>query len=80
MAHATMEVFTQEELRKYDESNGIAYIACYGKVHDVSDSYHWRNGVHQARHHAGCDLSDALERAPHGVDLVQKLPLVGELE
>jgi len=40
MAHATMEVFTQEELRKYDENNGIAYIACYGKVHDVSDSYH----------------------------------------
>jgi len=46
MAHATMEVFIQEELRKYDESNGIAYIACYGRVHDVSDSYHWRKGVH----------------------------------
>jgi len=46
MAHATVKVFTQEELRKYDESNGIAYIAFYGRVHDVSGSYHWKNGVH----------------------------------
>ena len=73
-----MRIFTEEELRKYDGSNGIAYVACYGKVYDVSDSYHWRAGAHHVVHHAGCNLTDALERAPHGVDLLHKFPIVGE--
>ena len=74
-----MRVFTREELKKYNGSNGITYIACYGKVYDVSNSYHWRKGVHHARHHAGCNLTDALKQAPHTVDLLHKFPIVGEL-
>jgi predicted heme/steroid binding protein len=74
-----MKVFTKEELKKYNGNNGVAYIACYGKVYDVSDSYHWRNGVHQVMHCAGCDLTDALEQAPHGFSLLEKFPIVGEL-
>jgi len=79
MAHEAMKAFTREELRKYDGSNGIAYVACYGKVYDVSDSYHWRNGVHHVSHHAGADLTDALELAPHGFSLLEKFPIIGEL-
>jgi predicted heme/steroid binding protein len=75
-----MKIFTREKLEKYDGSNGIAYIACYGKVYDVSNSYHWRRGVHQVLHHAGGDLSDALEQAPHGFHLLKKFPIVGELQ
>lgn len=74
-----MRVFTKEELQRYDGSKGVAYVACYGKVYDVSGSYHWRNGVHHVLHKAGCDLTGALERAPHGVDLLEKFPVVGEL-
>ncbi len=74
-----MRVFTREELRKYDGSNGIAYVACNGKVYDVSSSYHWRKGVHHAMHSAGHDLTAALGRAPHGLDLLQKFPILGEL-
>ena len=74
-----MRVFTREELRKYDGSNGIAYVACKAKVYDVSSSYHWRKGVHHAMHSAGHDLTSALGRAPHGLDLLQKFPIVGEL-
>lgn len=75
-----MKIFTQEELREYDGSNGVAYIACNGKVFDVSGSYHWRKGVHHFRHLAGADLTDALEQAPHGIDLLEKFPIIGELK
>lgn len=74
-----MKAFTKEELSKYDGSNGIVYIACYGKVYDVSASYQWRKGVHQVTHRAGCDLTDALEWAPHDLSLLERFPVVGEL-
>ena len=50
------------------------------KVYDVSNSYHWRKGVHQAMHHAGHDLSNALKQAPHGIHLLDKFPTIGEIE
>ena len=75
-----MRVFTKEELRKYDGSDGSAtYVACEGKVYDVPQSFHWRRGVHQVTHHAGCDLTEALKEAPHGRDMLDKFPIVGEL-
>jgi len=37
-----MKVFTKKELKKYDGSNGTAYIAFDSKVYDVSESYHWK--------------------------------------
>jgi len=74
-----MKKFTEEELRKYDGSNGVTYIACYGKVYDVSASYHWRKGIHQVMHQAGCDLTKAFEQAPHDISLLEKFPIVGDL-
>ncbi len=73
-----MTVFTEEELHNCDGRNGITYIAYKGKVYDVSGSYHWRKGIHQVMHRAGCDLTDALERAPHTWELLQKFPIIGE--
>jgi predicted heme/steroid binding protein len=74
-----VRVFTKEELKKYDGSDGIAYVAYEGKVYDVSRSFHWKKGVHQVTHYAGRDLTDALKEAPHGVELLHKFPIVGEL-
>lgn len=74
-----VKVFTREELRKYDGSNGIAYVACNGKVYDVSNSYHWRSGIHHVGHRAGCDLTDALKQAPHSISLLEKFPVIGKL-
>lgn len=74
-----MRIFTEEELKKYDGRDGLAYIAYRGKVYDVSASYHWRKGIHHATHRAGCDLTEALEQAPHGIDLLEKFPIVGRL-
>ena len=74
-----MRVLTKEELIKYDGSNGLAYVAYEGKVYDVSQSFHWKGGIHQVTHHAGCDLTYALKQAPHGFDMLEKFPIVGEL-
>jgi len=74
-----MKVFTREELRKYDGSSGVAYIAFRGKVYDVSRSFHWKRGIHQVVHRAGSDLTEVLKEAPHGPDMLDKFPVVGEL-
>jgi predicted heme/steroid binding protein len=74
-----MRTFTREELKKYDGSEGLAYVAYDGKVYDVSQSFLWKKGIHQVVHHAGCDLTEALKKAPHNLDMLDKFPVVGEL-
>ena len=75
-----MRAFIKEELRKYDGvDRSAAYVAYEGKVYDVSQSFHWKRGVHQVTHHAGCDLTEALKGAPHGRDMLDRFPIVGEL-
>jgi predicted heme/steroid binding protein len=73
------KVFTREELRQYDGRHGVVYVACHGKVYDVSRSFQWQKGIHQIVHHAGFDLTEALRKAPHGSDLLDRFPIVGEL-
>lgn len=75
-----MRIFSSEELKKYDGSNGTAYIAYRGKVYDVSHSFQWRKGVHQVVHKAGSDQTVALEKAPHGLELLDKFTVVGEIQ
>jgi predicted heme/steroid binding protein len=75
-----MRTFTRKELARYNGKNGTpAYIAYNGKLYDVSSSFLWRNGNHQVLHNAGVDLTDSLEQAPHGADLLEKFPVVGTL-
>ena len=79
MSYYDKKSFTKEELRKYDGSNGVAYIAFEGRVYDVSVSFHWKKGIHQVMHRAGCDLTEALRQAPHGPDMLDRFPIVGKL-
>jgi len=75
-----MKRFSKKELAQYNGKNGApAYIAYKGKVYDVSSSFLWKNGNHQVLHNAGKDLTDSLEEAPHGVDLLERFPVVGTL-
>jgi predicted heme/steroid binding protein len=75
-----MQVFTEEELSKYNGKNNMpAYIAYYGKVYDVTKSFLWKNGSHQVLHEAGRDLTTKLEDAPHGADLLNRVPIIGVL-
>lgn len=73
-------MFTKEELRLYNGKNGApVYVAYQGRVYDVSNSSLWRNGRHQVLHYAGQDLTDELEQAPHGAEMLERFPLVGKL-
>lgn len=75
-----MEKFTLEQLKNYNGSNGVAYIAYRGKVYDVTESYLWEDGLHQDQHEAGRDLTRMLEEeAPHDADMLENFPVVGEL-
>jgi predicted heme/steroid binding protein len=75
-----MKSFSKEELARYNGKNGApAYIAYKGKVYDASNSFQWKNGRHQVIHNAGEDLTDSLEQAPHGVEMLERLPMIGIL-
>ena len=72
--------FTKKELCRYNGLAGApAYIAYKGKVYDVSDSFLWQRGQHQATHQAGQDLTDSLDEAPHGPELLARVRLIGIL-
>lgn len=76
-----MKTFSVKELARFDGKEGRpAYIGFEGKVYDVSSSYSWRNGEHYLVHKAGTDLTNDLKHAPHGADLLEQFPIVGELK
>jgi len=75
-----MRTFSREELAHYDGRDGVpAYVACDGIVYDVTDSFLWQEGRHQALHRAGTDLTGSLARAPHGIDVLHEFPAIGVL-
>jgi predicted heme/steroid binding protein len=75
-----MREFTRQELTTYNGQNGApTYIAYAGKVYDASGSFHWKRGRHQVHHLAGLDHTGGLDQAPHGADLLERLPVVGIL-
>ena len=74
-------MMTHDELQEYNGQDGKpAYVAVNGKVYDVSDSPHWKNGQHPPDHLAGQDLTEELTKAPHVRAVVERFPVVGSLE
>lgn len=72
---------TREELAGYDGREGRpAYVAVSGKVYDFTGSRLWPGGEHMRQHQAGQDLSEALLKAPHVRAVVERFPVVGQLE
>ena len=71
--------FTMSDLGKFNGKNGNqAYIAFKGKVYDVTGSSQWTDGDHLG-HEAGQDLTMALDIAPHGEEVMEKMKVVGIL-
>lgn len=69
------------ELSRHDGRDGRpAYVAVSGKIYDVSASPLWRGGNHQGAHQAGQDLTEELKKAPHVRAVIERFPVVGELE
>lgn len=72
---------TEKELSLFDGREGRrAYAAVNGKIYDFTDSPRWKDGHHEMRHRAGCDLSRELEGAPHVRAVIERFPVVGTLE
>lgn len=71
--------FTLDELGKFDgKEDRPAYVVYKGKVYDVTDSSQWIDGDHIG-HAAGEDLTEQMEIAPHGEDVMERMKLVGVL-
>jgi len=72
--------FTIKELEEYDGKNGKpAYVAYQGKVYDLSQSSLWSGGEHMGMHQAGKDITEELELAPHGEEILERVKIVGKL-
>lgn len=70
--------FTGEELAKYDGmGENPAYVAYNGKVYDVSGGPNWDDGGHY-EHLAGQDLTEVMQDAPHGDEVMDDYPVVGD--
>ena len=75
------KIFTIDELKKFDGKEGKkAYVACDGKVYDVTVSDMWEDGEHSGIHEAGLDLSDDIDNAPHGNEVMESFPVIGILK
>ena len=74
------DAITAETLPAFNGQEGArAIVAVSGKLYDVSDSRLWREGVHVRQHRAGQDLTEALARAPHGVEVLSRVAEIGAL-
>lgn len=72
---------TREELASYDGRDGRpAYAAVNGKIYDFTASKLWPAGNHMQQHQAGQDLTEALLKAPHIRAVIERFPVVGQLQ
>jgi len=72
--------FTPDELEGFDGIEGNkAFVAAMDKVYDVSSSPMWKGGVHVRRHRAGQDLTEYLDDAPHGPEVLDRYKKMGDL-
>ena len=71
---------TKDELSVHNGRDGQkAYVAYKGNVYDVTSSGEWIDGKHHG-HSAGMDLTPMMHTAPHGDDVLDKFPVVAQLE
>ena len=72
--------FTLADLARFDGSDPALpiLIGYRGHVHDVSGKFMWMNGRHFWLR-AGRDLTDRLDEAPHGEEMLEAAPRVGIL-
>ncbi|MBN1847528.1 MAG: CopD family protein [Deltaproteobacteria bacterium] len=74
------EEITPDNLEQFNGTSGkAAYIVVENKVYDVSESAKWKEGRHFGKHQAGSDLTSRLKGAPHGPEVLEKVPQVGEI-
>jgi predicted heme/steroid binding protein len=76
---ADEDEITGANLSRFDGTGGKpAYVATAGVIYDVTESGKWKDGRHFGKHAAGADLTSALDGAPHGAEVLERFPRVGE--
>ncbi|HHP7234194.1 MAG TPA: multiheme c-type cytochrome [Desulfobacterales bacterium] len=71
---------TTATLDQYDGRTGKpAYIAYNDGIFDVSASAKWKDGRHFGKHRAVSDLTDAMAGAPHGAEVLENVPRIGDM-
>lgn len=69
-----------EELAQFDGLEGRkAYIAYMGTIYDVSEHPSWEGGAHYGIQ-AGQDVTEALDKSPHGAGVISQAKKVGVLK
>ena len=70
-------VYDPLTLSAFDGTEGKGAFVAHGqKVYDMTGLKLWKGGKHM-KHLAGMDLTDALKRAPHGMEKLEGLNVVG---
>jgi predicted heme/steroid binding protein/uncharacterized membrane protein len=76
-----MQAYDAEGLASQNGRDGRrTMVAVHGNVYDLTESPKWAGGRHMNRHDAGCDLSAAIEAAPHGPEVLDRFQRVGEFK
>lgn len=75
-----MKDLKPEDMGTFSGKDGApAYVAYNGKVYDVSGSKLWKAGIHMMRHKAGSVLDGQMAAAPHGPEVLERVPRVGRI-
>lgn len=75
-----MKKFTKDELSRYNGKDGKPiYLALNGKVCDLTKAFLWQGGKHQGLHVSGHEMAEEIKDAPHGPEMLDIYPVVGEL-
>lgn len=69
---------TKKQLKSINGIGNRFFIAYKNKIYDVSDSELFRFGLH-FNHEAGEDWTEYLADTPHGEEVLEKFPVIGEL-
>ncbi len=77
-----LELFTESDLAEFNGQDGNpAYVAVGDVVYDVTDANGWVDGVHEGGIEAGNVYAEEdFEASPHGMDVLDNVPIVGTLE
>jgi predicted heme/steroid binding protein len=70
---------TIKELKNFNGKEGKkAFIAVDETIYDVSGQKSWVSGNHKGVN-AGQDVSKEIQKAPHGMTVLEKLNIIGKL-
>ncbi len=75
-----MKDFKLEDMSAFSGKDGApAYVSYNGNVYDVSGSKLWKTGTHMMKHKAGGILDGQMAAAPHGLEVLERVPQVGRM-